>query len=257
MGQIWTTGKEAQYSGKGPNPALLLLGEHAPPKSPFRYFPWDPYRAMMMDTAWFYTDWRVPYSSTYWTETKTGAGTTIAPTTDAALLFTNDAADNDAGEIQHLHTFTPAANAFAACYFRARISDATQSDWYMGFWSTDTSPVASEPADSAFFKKDDGDTILNGRTNDAGGAGSETSNLDATILAATDYDLGIILLPSSGTAGTAIFCYKLASATAWSQATKTTDFPDAAVRLSMLIQNGEGVAKTMTVKRWAYCAYQP
>lgn len=250
-----TTGKMALYNGKGPNPARYVIGDHAPPKSPFRYMPWSPHLAMAMDPKWFYADWTQPYAVERFTSTIVGAGGTIAVTADQALLFTNDAADNDLAQLQFLHNFTPAANAFAAYYFRVQISDATQSDWYMGASSADTSIVASAPANYAMFKKDDGDTILNGASNDAGGSPSETANLDATILAATDYDLGLVLVSTSATVGTMYFQYKLASANAWSQVVKTSDFPDAAVRMTMLIQNGEAVAKTMTVKRWAYAAY--
>lgn len=252
------TFKNGRYHGTGDRIQDLIVGAHAPDNSPFYFMPAMPSIQTIMDPRWFYFSSARPYSSADWTVTTVGAGSAVSVTTDDALLFTNDAADNDLTQLQHLQTFTPAANAICGCYMRVQVSDATQHDCYGGLSSTDTSIVASEPADYAMFKKDDGDTILNGRTNDAGGTGSETANLLTNWTAATDYDLGVVLLPTSGSLGTAIFHYKLASAVAWSEpVTKTTDFPDAAMRFTMLSQNGEAVAKTMTVKRWAYWGFQP
>ncbi len=254
----FTTVRNGEFMGAGDTPPWrVLLGEHAPKSSPLAYAPAFPELAMLGDPAWFYHDWRESFAAAEWTQTLTGAGSSIARTTDKALLMTCDAADNDACRLQHLFTFTPAADRFASCVVRFRVSEATQIDAYHGWYATDTDPVGSEPADSAFFKKDDGDTILNGRTNDAGGTGSETANLLTNFAAATDYDFGVTLLPTSATLGTAIFHYKLASSNVWSQVTKTTDFPDAAVRFSMLVQNGDANARTMTVKRWAFWCYQP
>ena len=250
------TFKLGQYSGKGPRPDLAIIGDHAPANSPFYYFPAMPELACAMNPAWSYVSWREPYVAAEWTASFVGAGT-IARTTDKGLLFTSGATDNDNNVLQHLHTFTPAANARAAAYFRVQVSNATELDALLGFWSTDTSPVASEPAEGAYFLKSDDGTILLGRSNDAGGTGSNTASLVAVTVAATDYDLGVVLVPTSGTVGTIQFCYKLASTTVWSRVLKTTDFPDAAVRFSMALQAGDAVARTMNVKRFAYAAYQP
>lgn len=249
------TGKMPMYNGKGPNPATYVIGDHAPPKSPFRYMPWDPYRAVLLDPKWYYADWRSPYAAGEWTVTTVGAGSAVSKTTDNAMLFTTDTGASDLVQLQHLHTFTPAANAFAAYYARIQVSDENTSHNYFGASSADTSIVASEPANYAMFKKASGGTTLLGRSNDAGGTGSDTASLITTWAAATDYDIGVVLVPSSTTVGTMFFCYKLASASAWSQVVKTTDFPDALVRLTFLLQNGAGAAKTMTIKRWAYAAY--
>lgn len=254
-GPSFETGKHPRYTGKGSNPARLLIGGHAPPNSPFRYMPWDPYQAMLLDPAWHYTDWREPFVAAEWTQTLT-AGGTIARTTNKALLFTTDANDNDINVLQHLHAWTPAATGFAAMYARVQFSNATETDVLAGFWSTDASPVAGEPADGAYMLKSDDGVLMLGRSNDAGGTGSNTATLITTTVAATDYDIGVVLVPSSTTVGTMYFCYKLASVDAWAQVVKTTDFPDAAVRFSMALQNGSGAARTMTVKRYAYASYQ-
>ena len=249
------TGKMARYPGKGDNPASFVIGDHAPPLSPFRYMPFDPHLAMLLDAKWFYTDWREPFVAAEWTQTLT-AGGTIARTTDKALLFTTDVNDNDINVLQHLRAFTPAANSFAAAYFRLQFSNATETDILAGFWATDASPVASEPTNAAYHLKSDDGVLSLGRTNDAGATGSNTATLITTTVAATDYDFGVVIKPTSASAGTVWFQYKAASSGTWLQAAaKTTDFPAAATRFSMAIQNGSGAARTMTVKRYAFACY--
>jgi len=246
MPQLFTM-KAGRYPGPGDPLSHAILDEHAPANSPFKYMPALPHIAAIQRDV-MYKDYVQPYSVGEFTSTIVGAGGTIARSADG-LLFTNDAADNDLAQLQLLDAYTPAANKRASCYARLKASDATQSDLYFGFASTDTSIVAGEPARSAIFKKDDGDTIINGRTND-NGTGTETANLITNFTADTYYDLGVTILPTSATAGTVLFHYKLASSNTWAQVAKTTDFPDAALRLTFLIQNGEAVAKTMTVNKW-------
>lgn len=249
------TGKMARYTGRGDNPARFVIGDHAPPKSPMKWFPWDPYLAMTVDEGWFYRDYRSGYNANEWTVTAVGAGS-VAATTDLGILMTNAGADNDLQQLQHLYTWTPGAGGFCAFYARVLISDGLQSDFFAGWSSTDTSIVASAPADYAMFKKDDGDTIVNGATNDGGGTPTETANL-ITDFDAVPYDLGVVLVATSATAGTAYFQYKEADSRTWNQAAaKTTDFPDAAVRPTFLIQNGEAAAKTLTIQRWAFAGYE-
>ena len=180
----------------------------------------------------------------------------ITQAANLATLFTIDDADNDLQQFQHLYSWTPAATGFCAAYWRMQAAEATQSDYYGGWSSADTSIVASAPADYAMFKKDDGDTVVNGASNDPGGSASESADLMTDFTADTDYDFGVVLVPSSTTVGTMYFCYKLASVAAWTQVVKTTDFPDAAVRFTQLIQRGTTGASTMTLKRWAICGYQ-
>lgn len=249
MSQPRFTGKNGRYTGKGDPLEYEIYGEHAPANSPFFYLPTRPELASLLRGCYYRSSVQ-PYTVEDFTYTETGAAGTLA--TDAAgLLFTNDGADNDFEQLQTLHTYTPAAGKIAVAYARLQVSDATQADTYFGFATADTSIVASEPTNSAIFKKDDGDTILNGHTND-GGVGTETSNLITNWTAATDYDLGVVIVPTSASAGTVHFCYKLASASSWSRVTKTTDFPAGAVCGTFLNQNGEAVAKTMTVSRWVF-----
>lgn len=256
MSKTFLTGKMPRATGKGTAPQDFIVGGHAPDYSPFFYFPWNPSLAQLLDRKWFYFNLREQgYDANEFTVTNVGSGT-IAFTTDKKLLFTNGVSDNDLLQLQHLYTFTPAANRFAAMFVRVQVSEATQLDFYGGWSSTDTSIVAGEPADHALFKKDDGDTILNGRTNDAGGTGSETANLLTNFAAATDYDLGVVLQCTSGSVGTVSFMYKLATATDWTQVVKTTDFPDAAVRPTLLVQNGDANSRTMTLSEFAFTGYE-
>lgn len=247
MSKHLETDKQGRYSGRGIPLDELIIGEHAGSKSPLYYVP---SRAITNNpNRWMVRSSISPgfIGAEQWTNTAVGAGSVLEDA--AGLLFTNAAADNDLEQIQMLQAYTPAANKRAVAYARIQCSDATQSDLYFGFWSTDTSVVASEPSVGAYFKKDDGDTIINGRTNDAGG-GTETASLITDFTAATDYDLAVVISPTSASAGTVSFHYKLASSTTWLVTHKTTDFPNAAVRFSFLIQNGEAVAKTMLASSW-------
>jgi hypothetical protein len=242
------TFKLARFHGKGDNPLMAILGTNAqgsnPQASPHFYVPLI---TNCPDKFFFRGSNEPGYVSAQFTETITAAGTgsgTIAESADG-LLFTTDDADNDGNLAQLLRAFTPASGKYAIAYARLKVSDATQSDVYFGFFGTDTSPVASEPGHGAYFKKDDGDTILNGRSND-GGTGTETANLVTDFTADTEYDLAVLIYETSKV----VFFHKLASASAWTATSKTTDLPAAAVRFSMLFQNGEAAIKTMTVSRW-------
>lgn len=240
------TDRVGRYQGRGDDLALAIVGEHAPKDSPFFYMPANPFAALKY---WrhFNLSWG-PYVAAMHTETAVGAGSNIAAAA-AGLLFTNDAADNDLMQMQTKMGFTVTALKRAMMYCKVQVSDATQSDFYAGYAVADTSIVAGIPTDHALFKKDDGDTIVNGSTKDNSTA-SETANLITDFTAATDYEFGVVIDGITQVH----FHYKLASAAAWTKVTKSTNLPRAGQVLlpTLLIQNGEAVAKTMTVKELAY-----
>jgi hypothetical protein len=102
-----------------------------------------------------------------WTFTAIATGT--APTV---------VADADGGQVVINHTGTTDNDGVAANYdseffkftpnreylwaARVTFNQATQNDWAMGMWITDTSPVdaATDPSDGVWFRKDDGDTNI-------------------------------------------------------------------------------------------------
>lgn len=98
-----------------------------------------------------------------WTVTLVNASTAVL--TDAAggvLLVTTDTAENDGVNAQALgENFHLGAAGIRALYFGARfkISDATQSDFFIGLCDTDTD-ILGGADDSIGFRKADGSTAV-------------------------------------------------------------------------------------------------
>lgn len=235
------TGRLARYHGKGDDPFTAILGSSAPANSPFHYFPMFPSGNPNFVFRSFNSDAGIWQGSA-----EVGAAGSQGATV-AGYVMTCDAADNDNQWLSMFPSFTPAAGKVAFFYTRLMVSDDDQVDVFAGFWATDADPTSTEPTHGAYFKKDDGDTILNGKTND-GGVGTETANLLTNFAASTEYDLGVVIHETSRVT----FHWKLASAVEWNVVEKLTDLPAAAVRASWFVQNGEGVAKVMTITDYAY-----
>lgn len=171
-----------------------------------------------------------------YTVTTTGTGTAALSTTEqhGCLLLTNSAADDDALSLQRVgHAF--AAVAGKKLYFeaRAKISDATQSDFLIGLVATDTTPLAN--ANSICFRKDDGDT-----------------NIDFSVSASSV----VSDAAAAGTLTTGFIKYGfmvngVTSVDYWINDVKigtiTTALPTAALRATIHVQNGEAVAKLGTI----------
>ena len=237
------TFKAGRYQGRGEDLKDFIVGEHAAFNSPFHFVPAGEWA---IARGWVYRDYNNlhDYVAAAWTQTLTGAGSAFTLTA-AGILATCDAADNDACAMQHHLGFTVAANKRAMMYLRVKISDATQSDLYAGFYVTDTSPVASEPADSAFLMKDDGAATMVGRSKD-NVTGSSTATV-ATLANDTYVDLGVTI---DGTTSIS-FHYKAITSETWTVTRKTSNLPRAGqvLRPSFLVQNGEAVAKNATINR--------
>lgn len=246
------TMKGGRYGGRGDALQLLRIGEHAPSRcTPLSWLPAFPDFGRAIDGDFFLdlltiigeTDPRLTVSLT-----EAGAGESTITYGPLGLILTTDANDNDAVRFQSLPTFTPAANKRAVAATRVRLEDATQSDYFFGFYATQTDPVGTEPLHGAYFKKDDGAATMVGRTNDAGATGSSTATL-LTLSDAVDVDLVVGIECTSASAGTVYFASKLASSSTWSQVAKTTDFPAAATRFSICWQAGEAGAIAATHSR--------
>ncbi len=109
------------------------------------------------------------YLATDWVITETGSGTrAISQQKNGLLVVTNAAADNDVNSLQ----LRDVASGQVAEHWkwiagkrmwfetRFKVSDATQSDLVIGLHITATTPVASAPTDGFYFRKDDGDRLL-------------------------------------------------------------------------------------------------
>jgi hypothetical protein len=177
------------------------------------------------------------------TTTEAGAGSATEAVTDkdgGALLLTNAAGDNDLDNLQLAgESFAMAAGKQAWFSARFQVSDATQSDIFMGLIiKTATDPVGTAPTDGIFFRKDDGDTNVDfvvTKDSTATTASAVTTMSDATdIELAFHYD---------GVDTITYFVDDVRTGTS-----VTTNLPDDEVLSVMMhIQNGEAAAKTMTV----------
>jgi len=179
------------------------------------------------------------YVAANWTVTETQAGATQALTDGdgGLLLITNTAADDDLVSLQKVgesYRFASGKELFFEA--RLKVSDATQSDVVIGLQITDTTPL--DVSDGVFFIKADGSTsvsLLVEKDNTA-----TTTSSVATMANDTFISLG--------------FYYDGASSIQYSVngvvkgTSVTTNLPDDEdMTVSIALQNGEAVAKTMTV----------
>ena len=175
-------------------------------------------------------DWTV-------TETDSGATQALADGDGGLLLITNTAADNDLVSLQKKgESFLFASGKPLFFEARFKVSDATQSDVVIGLQITDTTPL--DVTDGVFFIKADGSTsvsLLVEKNNTA-----TTTSSVATLANDTFITLGFYY------DGASSIQYSVnGTVTGTSAVTNLPD--DEALTVTMAIQNGEAVAKTMTV----------
>jgi hypothetical protein len=180
-----------------------------------------------------------------WTVTETDAGATQALTDGdgGLLLVTNTAADNDLVGIQkkgESFRFESGKKMFFEARFK--VSDATQSDLAIGLQITDTTPL--DITDGVFFIKADGSTsvsFLVEKNNTATTTTAVATMADDTFITlGFNYDGGSVMqyCVNGVVAGTSV----------------VTNLPDDEdLAISFALQNGEAVAKTMTVD-YIFCA---
>lgn len=184
--------------------------------------------------AAFDDDWTV-------TTVEVGDGDSTVTRSDVsggALLITTAANEDDGINMQLIgESFNLAATGILALYFGARfkVSEATQSDFFVGLCDTDTDILASAD-DSIGFRKADGSTAVSFVTEKAA---SETTATAYTC--DTSYHI-------------VEFYYDAVAATlnAFVDGTDlgtiaTTDLPDEEQRISIHFLAGNAVARTMTV----------
>ena len=189
----------------------------------------------------FYTDFLFAkdYSASDWVVTETDAGATqaiAADITGGALLITNTAADDDIAQLQSAEEwFKLTAGKQAWFKTRLKVSDATQSDFFVGFATTDTTIIAGT-TDSVGFRKTDGAATLVSLTEDNT---SETTNTAATVVSDTYVDLAFHY-DGAGKVDFFVNDARVASHTANIEVTNK-------LALTYTLQNGEAVAKTMSI----------
>lgn len=198
------------------------------------------------DMAWavLFNDFMRPtdYDTNDWTLTtvELGAGSATEAISNAdggILLITNDAADDDSDFFQ-LAKETVKFEAGKRILFamRLKVSDATQCDFVAGLQITDTTPLAV--TDGVYFRKDDGDAFLDFVVVKDSAATTDTAiftvSSDTYMVLAFEYNGYDAIYPwINGVRG---------------QKVAVTNLPDdEELTLSFGIQNGEAVAKTMSV----------
>lgn len=178
------------------------------------------------------------YLASDWVVTEVGVATqALADGDGGILLLTNAAANNDSTFINKVgESFLIEVSRKA--YFRARlaVSDAILSDFIAGLQITDTTPLPN-PTDGIWFQKDEADALLDVRhaaanvvTEDLGIA----TVVDATFLTMELYWDGISRF-YYGVDGTPLGFLEPAA------------FTTEELTVSFGVQNGEAVAKTLSV----------
>lgn len=187
------------------------------------------------------------FSSANWviTTTEGGSGDASEALTDedgGVLLITNDDADNDNDFFQLLKESFK-FEAGKKLFFKARFktSDATQSDIVFGLQIRDTSPLSV--SDGVYFMKDDGDANLDfyvTKNSTSSSATAITTLANDTYITVGFYYNGMdeVVYAASTDSNNPTIRGKLA----------TTNLPDdEELTISFGIQNGEAVAKTMSI----------
>lgn len=193
-------------------------------------------------------------STAYWTLTVTEAGagdaaTAVVAGNGGAVSLTNDAADNDLIAVQcKPASFTTFSGKRAFFKARFKVSDATQSDWMMGLYVVDTSPLAADGdgvTDGIFFQKDDGDTNLDFYVQKNTTTGQLTTTAWSTS-AANDTWM-TLAWAWDGKRYVSLYKDDVFIKAVDLGATISDYLPDTDLAVSFMIQNGEAVAKVMTI----------
>lgn len=178
------------------------------------------------------------YTAADWTVTEVGVATQALADGDGGLLLvTNAAADDDSSFNQKVgESFLMETGKKVWFEAKFQVSDATQSDVVIGLQITDTTPL--DVTDGIFFLKSDGAAtvdLLVEKDNTA-----TTTSAVATLVDATDIRLSFFY---DGVDKITIFVDGVAVGSS-----VTTNLPDdEALTVSFGVQNGEAVAKTMTL----------
>lgn len=179
------------------------------------------------------------YAAADWVVTETQAGATQGIAADVlggALALVNSAADNDVNQLQSAEEWVKLSSGKRAWFeIRLKCSEATETDWYVGFATTDTTIIAGT-TDSCGFRKDDGATNIYGLT--------ETSTTEtATSLGAAAADTFVTLgFVWDGKNAVRFYLNRAL------KATHTTNVPSSnQLALTIMQQNGDANARTLTV----------
>lgn len=189
----------------------------------------------------YYNDFDT-YTAGDWVVTETQAGATQALTAGdgGLLLLTNSAADDDLNALQKTpaaFSFTAGKKAFFKCRFK--VSDATQSDVVFGLQVVDTTPL--DVTDGIYFLKADGAKTVDFICRKNATTGSTSASSVATLADDTFVTLAFYY------DGESKVYYAVDGSVKGSLNASSSYLPDTITTVSFAIQNGEAVAKTLTV----------
>ena len=179
------------------------------------------------------------YVAANWTVTTVGAGATqaLGNLDGGVLVLTNDAADDDRTFVQKVgESFLFQTGKELWFEARFKVSDATQSDVVIGLQITDTSPL--DVTDGVFFIKADGSASIGLRV-EKNNTGTDTAGV-ATLADDTFVTLGYYYNGVDRIDAFVNGVYAKSSVT-------TNLVDDEELTVSFGIQNGEAVAKSMTI----------
>ena len=177
-----------------------------------------------------------------WTVTETDAAATQALTAGdgGLLLVTNTAADNDLVALQKnpaAWTFTAGKKTFFRCRFK--VSNATESDLVFGLQVVDATPL--DVTDGVYFLKADGSTNVAIIARKNASTGSTTATAITTLANDTFIELGWCY------DGQSTIAYEVNGTVLGSLDGSSSYLPDTTCTVSFALQNGNAVARTMTV----------
>jgi hypothetical protein len=183
------------------------------------------------------------YNASDWVVTETQAAATQGIAADVlggALALVNSAADDDVNQLQAAEEWFKTGvgkRAWFECRFK--VSDATQSDLFVGFCTTDTTVIAGT-TDSLGFRKSDGSTTLQSLSEDNT---VETTNTHLTMADDTYVTVGFYWDGISR-----VFFYSGSGESRTLVNTHTTTIEQTnKLALTLCLQNGDGNARTLTV----------
>lgn len=182
------------------------------------------------------------YVAGEWTITtvEAGGGSATEALTDAdggVLLITNDSADNDSDFFNKVgESFKFESGKKLWFKSRFKVSDATQSDFIMGLQITDTTPL--DVTDGVFFQKDDGDANLDFHVEK-----NNTATSSSAIATVSNNTYLTVAFYYNGSDNIAAYVDGVLK-----DNVAVTNLPDdEELTISFGIQNGEAVAKTMSI----------
>lgn len=181
------------------------------------------------------------YTAGDWVVTETGVATQVLTDGDGGwLLVTNAAADNDASFSQlAIESFALTAGKRAFFKTRFKCSDVTQSDLQFGLLGVDTTPF--DVTDGIYMLKADGAATVDIYVRKDATTGSNSATAVATLTNDTFVTFGWAY------DGVDVVEFFFNDVKVYTLDGSSTYLPDALLTPSFGVQNGEAVAKNMTL----------